>query len=46
MKRKLFGTDGIRGVTNVDPMTGEMAMQFMIEGEGKTKLHRFAKDIV
>jgi phosphoglucosamine mutase len=25
--RKLFGTDGIRGVANVDPMTGEMAMQ-------------------
>ena len=27
MARKLFGTDGIRGITNVDPMTGEMAMQ-------------------
>jgi phosphoglucosamine mutase len=27
MMRKLFGTDGIRGVANVDPMTGEMAMQ-------------------
>ena len=27
MARKLFGTDGIRGVANVDPMTGEMAMQ-------------------
>jgi phosphoglucosamine mutase len=25
--RKLFGTDGIRGVANVDPMTGELAMQ-------------------
>jgi len=25
--RKLFGTDGIRGIANVDPMTGEMAMQ-------------------
>jgi len=24
---KLFGTDGIRGVANKDPMTGEMAMQ-------------------
>jgi len=24
--RKLFGTDGIRGVANVDPMTTEMAM--------------------
>lgn len=27
MARKLFGTDGIRGVANVDPMTGELAMQ-------------------
>jgi len=27
MKRKLFGTDGIRGVANVDPMTGEIALQ-------------------
>lgn len=25
--QKLFGTDGIRGVANVDPMTTEMAMQ-------------------
>ena len=24
--RKLFGTDGIRGVANVDPMTGEMML--------------------
>jgi len=27
MRRKLFGTDGIRGVANTDPMTGEVAMQ-------------------
>ena len=27
MTRKLFGTDGIRGVANADPMTGELAMQ-------------------
>ncbi len=27
MTRRLFGTDGIRGIANVDPMTGEMAMQ-------------------
>jgi phosphoglucosamine mutase len=27
MTRKLFGTDGIRGVANVDPMTGEIALQ-------------------
>jgi phosphoglucosamine mutase len=26
-KRKLFGTDGIRGVANVHPMTAEVAMQ-------------------
>jgi len=27
MTRKLFGTDGIRGIANVDPMIGELAMQ-------------------
>ena len=26
-RRKLFGTDGIRGVANVDPMTPEMALR-------------------
>lgn len=26
-ERKLFGTDGVRGVANVHPMTAEMAMQ-------------------
>ena len=25
-QRKLFGTDGIRGVANVYPMTGEIVM--------------------
>lgn len=25
--RRLFGTDGVRGVANIDPMTAEMAMQ-------------------
>ena len=25
--RKLFGTDGIRGVANQDPMTAEMALR-------------------
>jgi phosphoglucosamine mutase len=25
--RRLFGTDGVRGVANVEPMTGEMAMR-------------------
>ena len=27
MARKYFGTDGIRGLTNVQPMTAEMAMK-------------------
>ncbi len=27
MARKLFGTDGIRGIANVEPMTGEMSLQ-------------------
>ncbi len=39
MTRKLFGTDGIRGVANVDPMTGEMAMQI-----GRAIAHLF-KDV-
>ena len=25
--KKLFGTDGVRGVANIEPMTTEMAMQ-------------------
>ncbi len=33
---KLFGTDGIRGVANVDPMSGEMAMQL-----GRATAHIF-----
>ncbi len=27
MKKKLFGTDGVRGVANIQPMTTEIAMQ-------------------
>ena len=27
MARKYFGTDGIRGLTNIAPMTAEMAMK-------------------
>ena len=27
MARKYFGTDGIRGLTNMQPMTAEMAMK-------------------
>ncbi|MGD0914897.1 MAG: phosphoglucosamine mutase [Thermodesulfobacteriota bacterium] len=36
MRRKLFGTDGIRGVANVDPMTGEIALQL-----GRAVAHLF-----
>ena len=34
--RKLFGTDGVRGIANVDPMTGEMAMKL-----GRAAAHIF-----
>ncbi len=27
MDKKLFGTDGVRGIANIEPMTSEMAMQ-------------------
>ena len=27
MTRKLFGTDGVRGRANTDPMTAEMALK-------------------
>ncbi|MGE0470101.1 MAG: phosphoglucosamine mutase [Nitrospira sp.] len=36
--RKLFGTDGIRGVANLDPMTSEMAMQL-----GRAAAHIFMR---
>jgi phosphoglucosamine mutase len=36
--RKLFGTDGIRGVANLDPMTSEMAMQL-----GRAAAHLFMR---
>jgi phosphoglucosamine mutase len=38
--RKLFGTDGVRGVANEEPMTGEMAMQI---GRATTYLFRNKK---
>jgi phosphoglucosamine mutase len=34
--RKLFGTDGVRGIANVEPMTGEMAMKL-----GRAAAHIF-----
>ncbi len=37
--RKLFGTDGVRGVANIDPMTTEMAMQL-----GRAAGYIFKKD--
>jgi phosphoglucosamine mutase len=38
MMRKLFGTDGVRGVANLDPMTSEMAMQL-----GRAAAHIFMR---
>jgi phosphoglucosamine mutase len=37
--KKLFGTDGVRGVANVYPMTTEMAMQL-----GRAAAHVFKRD--
>lgn len=34
--RRLFGTDGVRGVANIEPMTGEMAMKL-----GRAAAHLF-----
>ncbi|MDC4224473.1 MAG: hypothetical protein MPW15_09655 [Candidatus Manganitrophus sp.] len=34
--RKLFGTDGVRGIANIDPMTSEMAMKL-----GRAAAHIF-----
>ncbi|MCP3177166.1 MAG: phosphoglucosamine mutase [Desulfuromonadales bacterium] len=39
MSKKLFGTDGVRGVANVYPMTTEMAMQL-----GRAAAYIFKKD--
>jgi phosphoglucosamine mutase len=36
--RKLFGTDGVRGVANLDPMTSEIAMQL-----GRAAAHIFMR---
>ncbi|MEC4889969.1 MAG: phosphoglucosamine mutase [Nitrospira sp.] len=36
--RKLFGTDGVRGVANLEPMTSEMAMQL-----GRAAAHLFMR---
>lgn len=36
--RKLFGTDGVRGVANLDPMTSEVAMQL-----GRAAAHIFMR---
>ena len=46
MKKKLFGTDGVRGVANIEPMTTEMAMQlgraaaFVFKDGGGNRRHR------
>jgi phosphoglucosamine mutase len=39
MKKKLFGTDGVRGVANIYPMTAEIAMQL-----GRAAAYIFKKD--
>ncbi|OEU50701.1 MAG: phosphoglucosamine mutase [Desulfuromonadales bacterium C00003096] len=39
MKKKLFGTDGVRGVANIHPMTTEIAMQL-----GRAIAYIFKKD--
>jgi len=39
-KRSLFGTDGIRGVANRDPMTAEMALRL---GQAVAQKFRRAK---
>ncbi len=40
MEKKLFGTDGVRGVANIEPMTTEMAMQL-----GRAAAFVFKKDV-
>ncbi len=46
MEKKLFGTDGVRGVANIEPMTTEVAMQlgraaaFVFKDETKNRRHR------
>lgn len=39
MEKRLFGTDGVRGVANIEPMTTEMAMQL-----GRAAAYVFKKD--
>ncbi|MBI4950094.1 MAG: phosphoglucosamine mutase [Deltaproteobacteria bacterium] len=39
MKKRLFGTDGVRGVANIEPMTAEMALQL-----GRAIAHVFKKE--
>src|SRR5258708_38369411 len=45
LSRRLFGTDGIRGVANEPPMTPELALQLgravtFVAGRGKTHVPR------
>lgn len=50
MKKKLFGTDGVRGVANVHPMTTEIAMQlgravaYLFKGSDKRRRIVIGKD--
>ena len=38
-QRKLFGTDGVRGVANIDPVTAEVALKL-----GRAAAHVFASE--
>ncbi|MCR9257602.1 MAG: phosphoglucosamine mutase [Alphaproteobacteria bacterium] len=40
MERKLFGTDGIRGTANRDPMTAEMALKVAVAAGSQFLNHR------
>ncbi len=50
MEKKLFGTDGVRGVANVHPMTTEIAMQlgravaYLFKGSDKRRRIVIGKD--
>ena len=40
MTRKFFGTDGIRGTTNLEPMTAETALRDEIRGLRELEIFR------
>ena len=46
MTRKFFGTDGIRGKTNLEPMTAETAVTFLIIEDGAQQDVRLREPVV